>query len=45
LIIAIRPAAADNLLKFSTDEENAMATGNYSVPDDVKDAFKLAELH
>jgi metal-responsive CopG/Arc/MetJ family transcriptional regulator len=30
------------LLKFSTNEENAMATVNYSVPDDVKEAFNEA---
>jgi metal-responsive CopG/Arc/MetJ family transcriptional regulator len=30
------------LLKFSTTEEAAMATVNFSVPDDVKEAFNEA---
>jgi hypothetical protein len=33
---------ADNLLKISTTLEKIMATVNFSVPDDVKDAFNAA---
>jgi histone H3/H4 len=41
-MIALSTATRNNLLKFSTIDEEAMATMNFSVPDDVKEAFNIA---
>jgi metal-responsive CopG/Arc/MetJ family transcriptional regulator len=41
-MFALSTLTDNNLLKFSTTEENVMATVNFSVPEDVKDAFNNA---